>query len=79
MSEIEQLRHDNARLMEMVVHFRDVILCFNPKHYYVEQVALIERNEPSYWSHIEGQRRLRDQHEATIERLERELRKRSCT
>ena len=54
------------RQAELLRHVRDVILPFNPKHYFIEQEQLLTDGMDSEWSELMGLRRLRDAHEKTI-------------
>lgn len=53
---------------------RDVIMCFNPKHYFVEQAEWLNAGQASYWSEISTNRARIKSHEETIARLEAKVR-----
>ena len=55
--EVQELRHRCARQTELLLHVRNIIMCFNPKHYYIEQEELINQAEQSYWSTVDGLKR----------------------
>lgn len=63
------------RQAELLRHVRNVILPFNPKHYFIEQEKLLTEGMDSYWSELMGLRRLRDSHEKTISEQESVMRK----
>lgn len=68
---IDELKYNELllrcnRQSELLRHVRDVILSFNPKHYFIEQEKLLTDGIDSGWSELMSLRRLRDAHENTI-------------
>lgn len=61
------------RQAELLKHVRDVIMNFNPAHYFIEQHDLLTKGQNSLWSEVVGLRNLRDSHEESIAKYERKV------
>lgn len=63
------------RQAELLKHVRDVIMAFNPNHYFIEQEKLLTKGQDSLWSEVMGLRKLRDEHESSLEKKDRDISK----